>query len=99
MVSARGSYFRLLHFRYRSDLIQITLEYSSIGNVLARFRELQQNHTRTDDEKSHNNIDNLNGGPVEALEEDCARHNGATGEVDVVCGSYQRGVEDVESFL
>jgi hypothetical protein len=80
-------------------LIQISLEYSCVWHVLGRFRKLQKNNPGADLQKAHDDGDDLERGPFEALEEDSGCNDGGGGEEDVVCWCDQGGIEEVECFL
>lgn len=83
----------------RADLVQIAFEDLGVGDILAGFGELEKNNAGADDEEAHDDVDDLDGGAMEALEEHRGSDNGAASEVDVVGWCYQGGVEEVECFL
>lgn len=94
-----GLVFWFFLLGYGANLVEVTFQDFGVGYIFGRLRELEEDDARANDYEAQNDVHDLDSRAVETLEEDRAGDDGGGGEVDVVGGGYQGGVEDVESFL
>ena len=83
-----GFGLRLLLLGNGAHLVQVAFKDCGVRNVFGGFGELEQDDAGADDEEAEDDVDDLRGSAVEALEEDGAGDDGAAGEVDVVGWRY-----------
>ena len=89
----------LLLFGDGLDLVEVALENSSVGDILSRLGQLEEDDSRTYSEEAENDGDNLLYCALEALEQNSRSDDGCAREVDVVRRCDKGSVEDIQSFL
>jgi hypothetical protein len=77
------------------NLVEVALKDGGVGDVFCGFGELEEDHPGTYSEEAEDDGDDLLWRAFEALEEDGGGDDGGAGEVDVVGGCDEGGVEDV----
>lgn len=71
-----------------TDLIKIAFQNRRVWHVFGGFGKLEEDDARAYCEEAENDVNDLRGGAVEALEEDGRGDDGGGGEIDIVSWRY-----------